>query len=40
MRIYTYKVYLKEFLKLFKYLASSGIQVIAIWLDLFFKTLY
>ena len=35
-----YEVLLKEFLKLFKCLASSGIHTVSGWLDLFFKTLY
>ena len=36
----TYKILLKEFLKLFKYLASSGIHTVYGWLGLLFKTLY
>ena len=34
-----YNVYLKEFLKLFKCLASSGVFTISGWLDLLFKAL-
>ena len=34
-----YNVYLKEFLKLFKCLASSGVYMISGWLDLLFKAL-
>ena len=30
----------KEFLKIFKYLASSGIHTVWGWLDLLFKVLY
>ena len=33
-------VSLKEFLKLFKCLASSGIHMVSGWLDLLFKTLH
>ena len=33
-------VSLKEFLKLFKCLASSGIHTVSGWLDLFFKALH
>ena len=40
MRKHTYKVSLKEFLKLFKYLASSGIHTVFGWLDLLFKALH
>ena len=39
MRKHTYMIFLREFLKLFKYLASSSIHTISIWLDLFFKAL-
>ena len=31
---------MKEFLKLFKCLASSGIHMVCGWLDLLFKALY
>ena len=34
------QVSLKEFLKLFKYLASSGIHTVSGWLDLLFKPLH
>ena len=34
------QVSLKEFLKLFKCIASSGIYMVSGWLDLFFKALY
>ena len=34
------QVSLKEFLKLFKCLASSGIHMVSEWLDLLFKTLH
>ena len=37
---HTYMVLLKEFLKLFKCLASSGIHTIFGWLDLLFKALH
>ena len=40
MRKYTYWVSLKEFLKLFKCLASSGIHTVSGWLDLLFKALH
>ena len=36
----TYRVSLREFLKLFKCLASSSIHTISGWLDLFFKALH
>ena len=39
MRKYTYKVLLREFLKLFKCLASSGIHTIFVLFDLLFKAL-
>ena len=39
MRKHTYRVSLKEFLKLFKCLASSGIHTVSRWLDLLFKAL-
>ena len=39
MRKHTYKVSLKEFLKLFKCLASSSIHTVSRWLDLLFKAL-
>ena len=37
MTKYTYRVHLKEFLKLFKCLFSSDIHTIDCWLDLLFK---
>ena len=37
---HTYMVSLKEFLKLFKCLASSGIYSVSGWLNLLFKALY
>ena len=40
MRKYTYRVSLKESLKLFKCLAFSGIHTISRWLDLLFKALH
>ena len=40
MRKHTYMVSLKEFLKLFKCLASSGIHTVCRWLDLLFKALH
>ena len=40
MRKYTYVVLLKEFLKLFKCLTSSGIHTIFRWLDLLLKALH
>ena len=40
MRKHTYMDYLKEFLKLFKCLASSGIHTVSGWLDLLFKALH
>ena len=40
MRKHTYRVILKEFLKLFKCLASSGIHTISRWLDLLFKVVH
>jgi hypothetical protein len=40
MRKDTYSVSLKEFLKLFKCLASSGIHTVSGWLDLLFKALH
>ena len=40
MRKHTYKVSLKEFLKLFKCLASGGIHTVSEWLDLLFKALH
>ena len=40
MRKHTYSVPLKEFLKLFKCLASSGIHTVSGWLDLLFKALH
>ena len=40
IRKHTYKVPLKEFLKLFKCLASSSIHMIFGWLDILFKALY
>ena len=40
MRKHTYRVSLKEFLKLFKCLASSIIQMVSRWLDLLFKALH
>ena len=40
MRKHTYKVSLKEFLKLFKCLASSGIHTVSGWLDLLLKALH
>ena len=40
MRKHTYKVSLKEFLKLFKCLASSGIYTVSGWLDFIFKALH
>ena len=40
MRKHTYRVSLKEFLKLFKCLASSGIHTISGWLDLLSKSLH
>ena len=39
MTKHTYKVHLKEFLKLFKCLAFRGIYMISRWLDLLFKAL-
>ena len=36
----TYKVSLKEFLKLFKCLTSSGIHTVSGWLDILFKALH
>ena len=40
MRKHTYMVSLREFLKLFKYLASSGIHTIFEYLDLLFKVIH
>ena len=40
MRKHTYRVSLKEFLKLFKCLASSDIHTVSGWLDLLFKALH
>ena len=40
MRKHTYRVSLKEFLMLFKCLASSGIHTVYRWLDLLFKALH
>ena len=40
MRNHTYRVSLKEFLKLFKCLASSSIHTVSEWLDLLFKALH
>ena len=40
MRKHTYKVSLKDFLKLFKCLASSSIHTVSGWLDLLFKALH
>ena len=40
MRKHNYRVSLKEFLKLLKSLASSGIHMIFGWLDLLFNALY
>ena len=40
MRKHTYRVSLKEFLKLFKCLASSSIHTVSGWLDLLFKALH
>ena len=40
MRKHTYRVSLKEFLKLFKCLASNGIHTVSGWLDLLFKALH
>ena len=40
MRNYIYKIHLKEFLKLFNCLASSGIHTVFGWLDLLFKALH
>ena len=40
MRKHTYKVSLKEFLKLFKCLASSHIHMVSGWLDLLSKALH
>ena len=40
MRKHTYMVSLKEFLKLFKCLASSNIHTVFGWLDLLFKALH
>ena len=37
---HTYRIFLKEFLKLFKCLASSDIHMISRWLDLLFKALH
>ena len=40
MRKYTQRVSLKNFLKLFKCLASSGMHMVYRWLDLLLKALY
>ena len=40
MRKHTYKVSLKEFLKLFMCLTSSSIHTVSGWLDLLFKALH
>ena len=40
MRKHTYRVSFKEFLKLFKCLASRGIHTVSGWLDLLFKALH
>ena len=40
MRKHTYRISLKDFTKLFKYLASSGIHTVSGRLDLLFKTLH
>ena len=40
MKKYTYRVPFKEFLKLFKCLASNGIYTISRLLDLLFKSLH
>ena len=40
MRKHTYRLSLKEFLKPFKCLASSGIYTVFRWLDLLFKALH
>ena len=40
MRKHTYKVSLKEFLKLFKCLASIGIHTVSGWLDVLFKAFH
>ena len=40
MRKYTYRVFLKKFLKLFTFLACSGIRTVFGWLDLLFKALH
>ena len=40
MRKHTYSDSLKEFLKLFKCLASSSIHTVSGWLDLLFKALH
>ena len=40
MRKQIYKVLLKEFLKLFKCLASNGIHKVFEWLDILFKALH
>ena len=37
---HTYRVSLKEFLKILKYLAFSGIHTVSRWLDLLFKALH
>ena len=39
MRKHIYRFFLKEFLKLFKCLASSGIHTVSGWLDILFKAL-
>ena len=40
MRKRTYMIYLREFLKLFKYLASNSIYTVTKWLDLPINTLH
>ena len=40
MRKHAYRVSFKEFLRLFKCLASSGIHMVSRWMDLLFKALH